>query len=302
VKDTALKIGKIFVPVKKKVRFQETKKPWASFLVGFLVRFFRPGCQTINRWKWVVVLATTLDFFTLPLMLIGYLIQKDKSSVSTSDIHAELSGHHSNFLYAEILIDVVFILDEWVMTALAVVRDLGFQDLIVDKLVKAIPEAEGEPLSDSKDLTDAHRALESNGSLLGPDTRMQIMYVWPKKLLLMAPLWVVSAMQGPVWARSIACTLRFYRIWAILRYLNERQADVTSPMRTFALFKFAFIVFGTGHWIGCIFFFVAAAQKFKVEGWNMNWVDILVRHTHVDYDWRTASIWHTYLVCCSLKC
>jgi hypothetical protein len=292
------KLSKLFEPAKKKVHFQVSKKPWTIIFIPFLIRYFRPGCRTIRQWKWVIVLATAVDCFTLPFGLILCRVETVRSHAKKTnhDWKVNQDEHRGIFSYSELLIDAIFILDMLVMTAQAAVRDLGFHDVVVDKLVKAIPDPEGKEPTGSDDLSVAHRALTSNGSLLGPETRVQIMYQWPLRFLVMAPLWVAFASNASVWVRTATSALRLYRIWDLMRILTEWEQDLSSPMRILVLVKFFLIVVGTGHWMGCIFYFLAAAEGFSDKHFAGSWVNVWAHQSHVQFDWRTATPLYSYLV------
>lgn len=67
-------------------------------------------------------------------------------------------------------------------------------------------------------------------------------------------------------------------------------------MRVVAFCKFAFIIFATAHWLGCIFYYLASHNNFNEDTLNMNWVTAWVEQSWVDYTWYKATGGHMYTV------
>lgn len=270
---------------RKRVRFKDTDRTLAVSMAAFLLRYFRPNSPFIRRWRWVLAFTATVAFFMLPLVITEYRTDIARHVVSTAldeqgVQHGAAKPHSAAFVAIELTLDVFFLLDLLVGAAHAAVLDLGFEDSAVEKLVDAMPRDTDAEVATEQPAALARRAL-SKGAVAWRHLRVHALYVAPRKLLLMVPLWVAVAMRWPVWARAVASLLRIYRLYDLLRYLSHRQADVASPVRWVALFKFCFIVLGTGHWVGCTSFFLAASSDFSMERFRVNWVDAWVAATHV---------------------
>jgi hypothetical protein len=65
----------------------------------------------------------------------------------------------------------------------------------------------------------------------------------------------------------------------------QRQEDLSEDVRIVAFCKFAFIIFATAHWIGCIYFYLASYASFTEDTLNMNWISAWVEQSLVDYTW-----------------
>ena len=55
--------------------------------------------------------------------------------------------------------------------------------------------------------------------------------------------------------------------------------------------------FVQGHWLGCLFFALAAYHGFDSSRFRMNWVDAWVQQTYVRYSWQYSSAVYDYVVC-----
>lgn len=51
-----------------------------------------------------------------------------------------------------------------------------------------------------------------------------------------------------------------------------------------------------GHWLGCIYFGMAAFSAFDTSLFQMNWVDAWIMATSVNFDWLTSSSTYDYVV------
>jgi hypothetical protein len=291
-------VSKTFSPAKRHVHFQDGGNKTKIAFTAFLICFFQPGSRIIANWKWIVALTATVDFFMLPLSVTVQRVWVAKGSL---EVNPHIGSHKNNngfFKYAALCLDVIFILDLLVMAARAVVWDLGFQNSTVEKLVdvavEAISEAEEAQTATPKAL--GVRALASAAQFIGPQAHRHFFYICPRKLLLMAPLWLVYLLDLSGWALPVATLLRIYRLFDLMGYLSECQEDLASPIRWVAFFKFFFIIFASGHWTGCMFFFIAAASNFSLHHYLDNWVDDWCNQSHISYNWRISSNGYTYLV------
>jgi cytochrome b subunit of formate dehydrogenase len=66
-------------------------------------------------------------------------------------------------------------------------------------------------------------------------------------------------------------------------------------VRLVALAKFIFIVLSSAHWMGAIYFLLAAWSGFESSTLRMQWVTQWTRNNFVDFRWNTASQLYTYL-------
>jgi hypothetical protein len=296
-----------FAPAKKRVRFQDESRTRAVAFTAWLIHFLQPGSRTISNWKWIVALTTTVDFFLLPLGVTARRIIQAKNSHYDGGHNVGIHlPHTSMFQSAALCLDIIFILDLLVMAGRAWVWDLGFQDSTVEKLVDAAVKARpGSEVENATKIEDpkvvALHALNAAGPIIGPQAHRQLVYVVPRKFLLMAPSWLVVWFDVPGWPQPCASLLRIYRLFDLMGYLSERQEDMSSPVLWVAFFKFAFIIFATGHWAGCMFYLIAASSNFSLQQYLINWVDDWSKQNSVNYDWRTASNSYTYLVCLQSK-
>jgi hypothetical protein len=51
-----------------------------------------------------------------------------------------------------------------------------------------------------------------------------------------------------------------------------------------------------GHWIGCLYFFLAVFSGFAHDMYGQNWVDSWIQATFVNYRWTTSSAAYDYVV------
>ena len=52
-----------------------------------------------------------------------------------------------------------------------------------------------------------------------------------------------------------------------------------------------------GHWLGCLYYAMAALNGFDRSQFRLNWVDAWVQQTNVNFDWLTSPGSYDYVVC-----
>lgn len=172
----------------------------------------------------------------------------------------------------------------------------GLQDSPVDKLVDAMPQVTGDDRPQESRTLLARRAVGIAPTLLGANASMQLLAVCPRKLALMAPLWVAVFAHWGIWLRAGASLLRLYRLFDLMSFLTARQEDMASPIRWVAFFKFSFIIYATAHWVGCAYYLLAAVSDFSVHKYVINWVSAWVTRTEVDFNWIESPSVYQYAV------
>ena len=169
---------------------------------------------------------------------------------------------------------------------------------MVDKLVDAMPQVTGDDRQHESRLVLARRAVGEAGRLIGPTAGVYLLAVVPRKLALMAPLWVADFTRSSIWFRAAASLLRLYRLLDLMKFLADRQEDMASPIRWVAFFKFSFIIFATAHWVGCANYLLAASNDFSIQQYMVNWVSSWVLRTEVNFNWLQSSKSYHYAVRC----
>lgn len=280
---------------RKRVRFEGLASSWMLSFTSFIIRYCRPGSTAAVRWEMIVALACVLDIFVIPLALavdehhtakVHYITGK-KGYVA----HEELFGN------MEMAFDSVFISDLLFQVAQGMAIDMGFQENEVDKILAGAEFADETP-SEARLDSDilAQSVMSQDVSIFGPNAADAVFRRGATRLAFMMPLWITRNLKMPLWVTTLAGLLRLYRMRDFLLYINARQQDMSCPIKFVAFAKFAFIISATGHWLGCVYYYLAAQSEFSVILAQMNWVDAWVRATFVDFNWVKASTGYQYAV------
>lgn len=54
-----------------------------------------------------------------------------------------------------------------------------------------------------------------------------------------------------------------------------------------------------GHWIGCLYYGLAAYNAFDMSLFRLNWVDAWVQQSFSDFNWLESSATYDYVVSCA---
>lgn len=121
----------------------------------------------------------------------------------------------------------------------AFVRDLGFHDTVVDKIVAsaASPPSRNESRNESTTAADANLlvdvadAIERAPTLFGPRTRYQVFVTIPSQLAIMAPMWIVYNVNWPHWLNFYVHLVRVMRLKDLVRFFSDQQEDLAADVR-----------------------------------------------------------------------
>lgn len=217
----------------------------------------------------------------LPLNLLGQLFHHHEVDWRAS-FNSEVADHLSNkfllFKHTELWIDVLFVSDLFYRLGRAFMKDLGYDDSPVERLVNAAPTQPPEDLNikvKPKEEKDQERALavdmEGNRSTfgryrIGKFVRWQLAVAFPVRLLLMSLEWIVllsKTLKLPVsigWI-AMAGLARLYRLCDLWAYFTAQQEDIATDVRWVAFFKFAFIIVTTVRCISLYFLQQIGSQR-----------------------------------------
>ena len=67
-------------------------------------------------------------------------------------------------------------------------------------------------------------------------------------------LWVVAAFAVPDWVLVLVAVPRLRRIMRLQAFFRAQEMNLSVDVRRMALAKFVLLIFGTVHWVGCVFF------------------------------------------------
>eukprot|EP00892_Ulva_mutabilis_P004253 jgi/Ulvmu1/219/UM001_0223.1 len=285
---------------RKHVRFKGMMTPLMVTIVSIMGGVFSSGSRASAWWDRVMAVVNAADFLMLPLSTLGreftlnkeaWLKQYDKQ------VTEFVSNKHILWSRTEIWLDGVFVLDLVIRLARAFVLDLGFAESTADRLVDSAPRPESSPTDRSR----AGPVVKENAMGLtfrmGPALRKQLFVSIPVRLLLMLPMWIIHNMHH-VSNLMVTCAAlaRCYRLLDLMAFFSARQEDIATDVRWVAFCKFSFIIYATGHWLGCTYFALAAYNRFESSMYRLNWVDAWVQQTFVKYSWLSSSAVYDYVV------
>lgn len=243
---------------KKRVRFQGIHSPYTASLVSFLVLTFRSGSLMTSYWEFTIACGAVIDLIFIPLSMLGQMFHHHEPEWRANydeDIAAHLSSKFLVFKDFEVWMDVLFVVDLFYRLARALVRDLGYDDSPVDRLVNAVPT--DTPEHEVSKHIASNLALDSGnkeGALhvslrVGKAVRWQLVQCC-MRLVLMSLEWIVLLTKASKRPVSIDVTMlsalaRLYRLSDLWSYFTASQEDIAQDVRWVAFFKFAFIIFTT---------------------------------------------------------
>jgi hypothetical protein len=289
----------------KSVRFKGVVNPTVHALCTFLVEHCRSGSRTAVLWEAMCACLITVDFFLIPLSLV--VLSLHHAHEVTNDLRGDshvkegtLSAEHLMF-YITLALDMMFVMNAAFTMAQAMAWDLGFKDMPVDKIVDSAPGVvRKQPIQASSTAHEALNALNVGlRSWSGSQMQHTLYYDVSAQLLCMTPLWFAFMLQLSPLVQSWTHLLRLVRMRILLNFFSARQEDMAADVRWVAGCKFLMIIFSGSHWLGCIFFYLAAQSVFSQTPFEENWVTAWVHQSFVHFDWETSGPVFTYAVCLS---
>ena len=260
------------------------------------MRTVRPGCTFALRWEFAIALLTTVDFFFMPYQVAveATEIARVGERAAHDFVANPLSWPHVIF-YIVSIIDGAMIADLVFQTGQRVLVGLGFAETKVDRLLATL---QGQQQSGAPVEWDAiaERAV-MNGSLLQSPAVLKFLKRGAlARFLLTVPLWIAGLTGASHKIFTICHFLRLYRARDLFNYFLKQQAEFAVDVKYVALFKFVTVILATGHWLGCLFYVLAAESHFSDEQFATSWVVGWVRDTFLLFSWRTASQTYQYAV------
>jgi hypothetical protein len=130
--------------------------------------------------------------------------------------------------------------------AQAFLRDLGFYDTPVDKIVASATTLNQSNVSitatNENLLADVADAIERAPTLFGPRTRYQVCVTLPTQIAIMVPLWLVHGSYKidllPFWVQLV----RVIRSRDLVKFFSDRQEDLAADVRWVAGVPFELIM------------------------------------------------------------
>eukprot|EP00892_Ulva_mutabilis_P004198 jgi/Ulvmu1/214/UM001_0218.1 len=284
---------------KPRVRFKGLPSAHTVLAMSLLVKYAGPGSLCASYWAFVIACFNAIDSLLLPLALVArefvhnerqWLARYDRASVK----HAV--AKHTLWANAELFLDIVFLLDFLFRAAQAAVRDMGFAESSMDSIVDAQTTMHGRPVTDTANSHVISQTIYEKGWTFGKALQQQLRVSIPLRLMLMIPVWLDRYIDLGNTFVMMAMLARTYRIIDLMKYFSVCQEDVATDVRLIAFFKFSYIIFSTGHWLGCLYYGMAALSSFDTSHFRVNWVDAWVQQTNVNFDWLTSSGEYDYVV------
>lgn len=244
---------------KKRVRFQGVASPYTASFMSLLVHVFRSGSPVASCWEFTVACGTIADLILIPLSMLGQMFKHHEEAWHArfnGDIAAHLSRKFLVFRSAEVWMDALFLAHLFFTLARACVRDLGYEDSPVDRLVNAAPTDVAVHKKSAQDnmptlaLDIEGKEAESLGRFrIGKAFRWQLVQCC-MRVLLMSLEWIVLIAKAckhrvHIVFTMISALVRMYRLGDLWGYFTDCQEDVAQDVRWVAFFKFAFIIFAT---------------------------------------------------------
>jgi len=85
---------------------------------------------------------------------------------------------------------------------------------------------------------------------------------------------LVFLLGGPKWPWMIAQVVRASRVRQLMSFMGQLNADLTTNVTVFAIFKFALVVFSVPHWVGCVWWIIC---EYNADGGSF------AAHTGISY-------------------
>lgn len=290
------------------VRFKGVVSGTLHAVCTRLVEHCRSGTRTASLWEATCALLVAVDFFLTPLATVVDAWEDAYGHLAALEEGAELEhsggdvrmGAARNIFFIVCALDVIFVLNAAFAMAQAMVWDLGFKDMPVDKIVDSAPGVVRTEVKQRSTIAEETlAALTSSAGALtwsGSKTRRTLYFDVSWQLLCMPPLWVAFALHVPPVVQACMHLLRLVRMRILLRYFGARQEDMAADVRWVAGCKFLIIIFSASHWLGCIFYYLAAHSGFSEKLYATNWISAWVEQTFVRFDWETSGPIFTYAV------
>ena len=83
---------------------------------------------------------------------------------------------------------------------------------------------------------------------------------------------VAQLRAGLVWPWQLAQLFRLIRLRDLGEYMAQLNADLTTNVTVFAIFKFALVVFSVPHWVGCVWWIISSVTPdrtaFHLPSWT----------------------------------
>lgn len=86
-------------------------------------------------------------------------------------------------------------------------------------------------------------------------------------------IYIPALLRWPVWTWWIAAVPRVNRPMDLYHYFRARELMVHLNIRHIAFFKFAVLVLGTAHYVGCMFFFISRLSEFDNTNLKVTWIE-----------------------------
>ena len=103
----------------------------------------------------------------------------------------------------------------------------------------------------------------------------------------MAGLWVVRGVGAGTKhseaAMLVAAAPRLVRVRRLRKFFREQEANLHVDVRVLATAKFALLIVGVAHWVGCAFYYVAARSDFSAARGEETWVAQWEAESGVDF-------------------
>ncbi|KAK3239416.1 hypothetical protein CYMTET_50659 [Cymbomonas tetramitiformis] len=91
------------------------------------------------------------------------------------------------------------------------------------------------------------------------------------------------------WALSMA---RLTRLLRIVRFFRAQESKLDANVKMLQVYKFLFMIFLVGHWLGCMFFWLARLQDFD----SSTWVRQFSNYVMPEFDFDNSSQRERYVV------